>query len=252
MRQIAAKNTFFDCLKLSFAGTPNERSSRFQAPLGMVVANYAPAYTWEPPIADVMARAGACVVYNSILKFFEQNLANETTWKIGPLTPSPFGGRISQVWLYIRTGWPISVLLQKHATGNSFTRASYYSRSSKGHTSTTVWQKISSVPVFLQPAAIDKEPESNAKMYANQMAWRDGANLKAHISSRAFTRKIPVLGGFCERRFQPLSVGGFFSNQRELIIRCPKSIFPSKTQNRQIARTSPLTLNCHPASSLCG
>ena len=41
-------------------------------------------------------------VYNFILKFFEPNLANETTREIGPLTPSPFGGRNSQVWLYIR------------------------------------------------------------------------------------------------------------------------------------------------------
>ena len=39
-------------------------------------------------------------VYSSILKLFEPNPANETTWKIGPLTPSPFGGRNSQVWLY--------------------------------------------------------------------------------------------------------------------------------------------------------
>ena len=31
------------------------------APLLMAVANNAPAYTWEPPIADVMARAGAFV-----------------------------------------------------------------------------------------------------------------------------------------------------------------------------------------------
>ena len=51
------------------------------------------------------------------------------------------------------------------------------------------------------------------------------------------------MGVFFERRFQPLSVGGFFSNQRESISRCPKSPFPSKTQNRQIARTSPLS--CH-------
>ena len=36
------------------------------------------------------------------------------------------------------------------------------------------------------------------------------------------------------------AVGGFFSNQRESISRCPKSPFPSKTQNRQIAQTSPL------------
>ena len=50
---------------------------------------------------------------------------------------------------------------------------------------------------------------------------------------------------FFERRFQPLSVGGFFSNQRESISRCPKSPFPSKTQNRQIARTSPLRCLTH-------
>ena len=52
---------------------------------------------------------------------------------------------------------------------------------------------------------------------------------------------------FFERRFQPLSVGGFFSNQWELISRCTKSIFPSKTQNRQIAGPellrSPLRIN---------
>ena len=72
-----------------------------QALLGMVVANYAHAYTWELPIADVMHGSRNGHVYNSIFKFFEPNLANETTWKIGPLSPSPFGGRISQVWLYL-------------------------------------------------------------------------------------------------------------------------------------------------------
>ena len=55
-----SKKHFFDCLTF-FAGTPNERSSRLEAPFGKVVANHAPAYTWEPPIANVMARAGACV-----------------------------------------------------------------------------------------------------------------------------------------------------------------------------------------------
>ena len=39
-------------------------------------------------------------VYDSILKIFEPSLANETTWEIGPLIPSPFGGRNSEVWLY--------------------------------------------------------------------------------------------------------------------------------------------------------
>ena len=70
-----------------------------------------------------------------------------------------------------------------------------------------------------------------------------GAKKKALITSRSFPREIPVLRRFFERRFQPLSVGGFFSNQRESISWCPKSPFTSKTQNRQIARTSPLTLS---------
>ena len=64
--------------------------------------------------------------------------------------------------------------------------------------------------------------------------------MKALTTSRSFQREIPVLRRFFERRFQPLSVGGFFSNQRESSW-CSKSPFPSKTQNRQIARTSPLT-----------
>ena len=136
-----------------------------------------------------------------------------------------------------------SGLLQKRVTASSFTRASCYSWSSKGHTSTTDWQNIRSVPHFLQPPAIDKEHESKAKMYVNQMAWRDGANLKAHITSRAFLCEIPVRGRFSfKRHFQPLSVGGFFSNQWESISRCPKSPFPSQTQTWQIARTSPLII----------
>ena len=60
-----------------------------------------------------------------------------------------------------------------------------------------------------------------------------------------FARNTGTWAFFFERRFQPLSVGGFFSNQRESISRCLKSPFPSKTQNRQIARTSPLTKNSH-------
>ena len=81
-----------------------------------------------------------------------------------------------------------------------------------------------------------KRPESNAKIKAVKI----GAKMKALITSRSFPREIPVLRRFFERRFQPLSVGGFFSNQRESISWCPKSPFLSKTQNRQIARTSPL------------
>ena len=83
----------------------------------------------------------------------------------------------------------------------------------------------------------------NRKNVCKSKAWRDGVNLKAHIASRALPLKIPVRGRFFERRFQPLSVGGFFSNQLESIIysRCPKTLFQTKTQNRQTARTSHLT-----------
>ena len=65
----------------------------------MVVANYAPAYTWGLPIADV---AGSC---KGMCKTLYWKLLNQTwqmrpPWEIGPLIPSPFGGRNSQVWLY--------------------------------------------------------------------------------------------------------------------------------------------------------
>ena len=133
-----------------------------------------------------------------------------------------------------------SGLLRKSATANPFTQASCSSWSSNGHTSTTVWQKSRSVPHFLQPPAIDKEPESNAKMYVNQRRDEMARTWKHILRHDHFRAKYRYVGVFFERRFQPLSVGGFFSNQRESISRCPKSPFPSKTQNRQIARTSPL------------
>ena len=54
----------------------------------MVVANNAPAYTWELPIADVMARAGACVQLH-IEKFWTKpgkwdHLKNRTTYSQVP------------------------------------------------------------------------------------------------------------------------------------------------------------------------
>ena len=100
--------------------------------------------------------------------------------------------------------------------------------------------KIRSVPHFLQPPVIDKEPESNSKMYVNQRCDETARTWKHILRHDHFRAKYRYVGVFFERRFQPLSVEGFFSNQRESISRCPKSPFPSKTQNRQIARTSPL------------
>ena len=141
--------------------------------------------------------------------------------------------------MYRLTGGSISGLLRKRATANPFTRASCSSWSSNGHTSTTVWQKIRSVPHFLQPPAIDKGPESNAKMYVNQRRDERARTWKHTLRHEDFRAKYRYVGVSFERRFRPLSVGRFFSDQRESISRCPKSPFPSKTQNRQIARTSP-------------
>ena len=69
-----------------------------------------------------------------------------------------------------------SGLFRKRATANPFTWATCYSWSSKGNTSTTVWQKIRSVLHFLQPPAIDKEPQSNAKNVCKSKGvtrWRE-------------------------------------------------------------------------------
>ena len=76
-----------------------------------------------------------------------------------------------------------------------------------------------------------------------QTKWHDGlARTWKHISRHEHFRKNRYVGVFFfECRFKPHSVGGLFSNQRESISRCgPKSTFPSKIQNRQMARTSPL------------
>ena len=76
IRQNWVKNTFW-LSNFSFAGTPNERSSRLQARLGMVVANYALVYTWELPIADVDgSRTGMCTT--PYRKFLNQ------TWQMRP------------------------------------------------------------------------------------------------------------------------------------------------------------------------
>ena len=63
--------------------------------------------------------------------------------------------------------------------------------------------------------------------------WRELES--TYFVTSIYARNTGTWAFFFERRFQPLSVGGVFSNQRESISRCPKSPFPSKTQNRQIA-----------------
>ena len=95
-------------------------------------------------------------------------------------------------------------------------------------------KKIRSVSHFLQPPAIDKEPESNAKMYVNQRRDEMARTWKHILRHEHFRAKYRYVGVFFERRFQPLSVGGLFSNQRESISRCPKepiSVKNSKSTN---------------------
>ena len=104
-------------------------------------------------------------------------------------------------------------------------------------------------------------PDEDFVLYCICRSWVfDGNGLLGHrlIDSRWFEKNPPTESGwkrrskktptyryfarkwswrnmwafFFERRFQPLSVGGFFSNQRESISRCPKSPFPSKTQEK--------------------
>ena len=103
------------------------------------------------------------------------------------------------------------------------------------------WQKIRSVPHFLQPPAIDKKPESNAEMYVNQRRDEMARTWKHILRHDHFRAKYRYRGVFFRTPFSTTFRWRIFSNQRESISRCPKGPFPSKTQNRQIARTSPLT-----------
>ena len=86
---------FFDCLP--FPSQPVRTSDHRVCKLRLA---------WSLPITPPLTRGNhrslmpwfaQGYVYNSILKSFEPNLANETTGKIGPLIPSPVGGRNSQV-----------------------------------------------------------------------------------------------------------------------------------------------------------
>ena len=87
----------------------------------------------------------------------------------------------------------------------------------------------------------------NAKIYLNQRRDEMARTWKHILRHEHFHAKYRYMD--VERRFQPLSIGGFSSNQRESISRCPKSPFPSKTQNRQIARTYPQAISHVPRAN---
>ena len=89
---------------------------------------------------------------------------------------------------------------------------------------------------------IDKKPASNAKMYVNQMVWRDNANLKAHISSLALSARNTVRGRFFRTTiFNYFPLEDFSQTKRNRLVGAPRAHFRLKPQNRQIAQTSPLS-----------
>ena len=113
---------------------------------------------------------------------------------------------------------------------------------SEGRYCTMVWQKIRSVSHFLQPPAIDKASEVKRKksmLIKWRVDWRE-------IESTHYVTIISARNTGTSTVFRaPFSTTfrwRIFSNQRDSISWCPKSPFPSKTQNRPIARTSPLKL----------
>ena len=83
-------------------------------------------------------------------------------------------------------------------------------------------------PHFLQPPAIDKEPESNAKMYVNQRRDEMARTWKHILRHEHFRAKYRYVGVFFERRFQPLSVGGFFQTNANRLVGAPRAHFRQK------------------------
>ena len=122
----------------------------------------------------------------------------------------------------------ISGLLRKRATANPFTRASCYSWRSNGHTSTTVWQKIRSVPDFFQPPAIDKEPESNAKMYVNQRRDEMARTWKHILRHDHFRAKYRYVGVFSNAVFNHFPLEDFSQTNGNRLVGAPRAHFRQK------------------------
>ena len=144
--------------------------------------------------------------------------------------------------------WATASRTTDDSSGNphlNFFQAKSLNMSQTTPSSTTDWQKTGAYQTSFNDQRSTKFPSQLQKWM--EIKWRDGmARTWKHVLRHEHFRACEILvrGRFIfERPFQPLSVGGFFSNQRESTSQCLKSPFPSKTQNRQIAQTSPLT--CH-------
>ena len=135
-----------------------------------------------------------------------------------------------------------SGLLWKRATANSFTRASCYSWSSKGHTSTTVWQQIRSVPHFLKATS----DQQRARFKHKNGCKSHGVTRRHELESTCFVTSISAQNTvvfFLNTVFNHFPSVGFSQTNRSRLAGAPRAHFRHKSQNRQIARTSPLLMS---------
>ena len=117
----------------------------------------------------------------------------------------------------------LSGLLRKRATASPFTLASCYSWSSNEHTSTTVWQKIRSVPHFLQPPAINKKPEWDEKMYVNQRRDEMVRTWKHILRHDHFRAKYRYVGVFSDAVFNHFPLEDFSQTNGNRLVGAPRA-----------------------------
>ena len=96
-------------------------------------------------------------------------------------------------------------------------------------------KKFLRVSKFLQPPAINKELESNPKMYVNQwrkeMVWK----IEQNFCHEHFGGKYQNFIVFPSAAFNHSSLEGFFSNQQELIVGAPRAYFCQNLKWRNLA-----------------
>ena len=154
-------------------------------------------------------------------------LVSQVVDRVGRIeVPPPLAAAF--MYMYRLTGGLISGLLRLRATASPFTRASCCSWSSNGHTSTTVGQKIRIVPHFLQPPAIDKEPESNAKMYVNQRRDEMAQTWKHILRHDHFRAKHQYVGVFSNAVFNHFPLEDFSQTNVNRLVGAPRAHFRQK------------------------
>ena len=133
------------------------------------------------------------------------------------------------MYMYRLTGGSCSGLLRKRATANPFARASCSSWSSNGHTSTTVWQKNQERTTLPSTTSDRQKAWVKRKNVCKSKAWPNGANLKAHIASRAFPREVPARGRFFSNAvFNHFPLEDFSQTNANRLVGAPRAHFRQK------------------------